>query len=109
MIEFRLKTIIESKMLLNQTQLAIEMQMHRTSLNRIINNRKPVQVNVIALEKICRTLNVLPNDLLKIINDDGSVWAPYPTSPLPEDKVYFTLRGKKNSKENPENGPLCKI
>ena len=102
MIVYQLKEIIKAKKILNISQMADELGMYRNTLNRVVNNTIPGQVDTETLEKLCRMLNVTPNDLLKIVNEDGTEWKPEPVSPLLNEKFYVSSKVKSELHGRPE-------
>ena len=66
---------------MNRTQLALEIGISRNALNSLVNNLNLEHIATLSLERICRTLNVTPNDLFQFFNEDGTVWKPEPIDP----------------------------
>jgi len=82
MIRLRLEEIIEAKNIINRTQLAVEMDLGRNTLTKLLNKKDIHHITLDSIEKMCKTLDITPNELFFITNDDGSVWKPDTTRSL---------------------------
>ena len=74
MIKLGLAKILEEKNITNKTQLARELQMSRNNVNKMLANDEPYHIVLSTIEKLCKTLDIMPNDLFRIYNDDGTIW-----------------------------------
>lgn len=101
MIIYKLQDIMRAKKIINITQMAEDLGMHRNTLSRVARNTQPVQIDTATLEKLCRTLNIMPNDLIKIMNEDGTEWKPEPINPILSEKYYVSSRVKKELQGRP--------
>lgn len=76
MITTKVGDIVLQKGIDNKTNLARDLHMSRYAVFKLINNETPLRLDLSTIEKLCRVLNVMPNDLFEITNDDGTVWKP---------------------------------
>jgi DNA-binding Xre family transcriptional regulator len=75
MIRLKLKEILEEKKLLNKSEVARQVDLSRWSFSKLtLHNSDRIELNTI--EKLCKGLNITPNELFEITNDDGSLWKP---------------------------------
>lgn len=80
MITTRVAELVIEKGKNNKSQLAKELDLNRWTVINLLNNDSPERMDLKTIEKLCRTLNVMPNDLFKITNDDGTLWKPNVTT-----------------------------
>lgn len=79
MIHHRVKEIMEEQGLTNQSEVARIVDMSRSALRQLLSD-ETVRIDFESIEKLCRGLNVTPNELFEIRNDDGSLWTPFKAS-----------------------------
>jgi DNA-binding Xre family transcriptional regulator len=75
MIKIRLNEIFEQKGISNKTQFADRIGLSRWGLNKILLHDTG-RIDLDTIEKLCRELDITPNDLIEIKNEDGSPFAP---------------------------------
>jgi len=81
MIELRLAEILKAKRIDNMSRLALDIGISRNALNRLVKKGELFRIEMESLEKLCRQLNVMPNDLFNIVNEDGSIWEAKESTP----------------------------
>ncbi len=72
---FRLAEVMLEKGISNKSEFSRETELHRWGLLKLIQ-QEPTRIEFATIEKLCRALDVLPNDLIEIINDDGTPFTP---------------------------------
>ena len=75
MIKFKLNEMMGKKKINNKTQFAADISLGRSTLNDMLF-KQPIMLHLSTIEKLCRKLNCLPNDLLEITNEDGTPFVP---------------------------------
>lgn len=76
MITTRFSELVVEKGKSNKSQLAKELGMNRWTVINLIEHEAPERMDLKTIEKICRTFNIMPNDLFRITNEDGTGWKP---------------------------------
>lgn len=76
MIRTRIAEIVQEKGITNKSHLSRMLDMNRNGINRMMSDDEPALIKLLTIEKLCRTLNVLPTDLFMILNEDGTEWKP---------------------------------
>ncbi len=75
MIHFRLAEILLDMGISNKSEFARELEMNRWGITKLIQG-EPKQMELLTIEKLCRALDVLPNDLFQILNENGTPFVP---------------------------------
>ena len=76
MITARIDELVARRGKNNTSKFARDLGMRRQTAINLINNNEPERMDLKTIEKLCRVLNVLPTDLFRITNDDGTEWKP---------------------------------
>lgn len=76
MVRFKLGEILLEKGISNKSEFAREVEMNRWGLSKLIQTEYPKQMEMLTIEKLCRALDCLPNDLFEIVNEDGTPYRP---------------------------------
>jgi DNA-binding Xre family transcriptional regulator len=76
MVRFKLAKLLLEKGISNKSKFAREIEMNRWGLTKLIQNENPKQIESFTIEKLCRALDCLPNDLFEIVNEGGTPFLP---------------------------------
>ncbi len=76
MVKFKLAKLLVEKGISNKSEFAREIDMNRWGLTKLINTEYPKQIELLTIEKLCRALDCLPNDLFEIADENGKTFLP---------------------------------
>jgi len=94
MIRTKVSEVLKSYETVNRTKLAKLIGISRWLLTKLADLHEVERLELETIERLCRGLNIMPNDLFLITNSDGTPWKPDPKFKLPKEVFTNTARGK---------------